>query len=89
MVTTKDAQQDKQIAVLCTNMSGVDKRLEKIETNHLPHIQEAIAKLDEERINDKEEIKKEINKINIFIAKLVGGFAVLSILSQVFFKILG
>ena len=41
-ITKKDSNQDIDISTLSVTVSGIDKNVDKIMTNHLPHIQDKL-----------------------------------------------
>lgn len=49
---------DKKIALTAQRLSGVDSRLEKLETNHLPHIQADITDIKLTLARIEEHLKK-------------------------------
>jgi hypothetical protein len=66
-----DYEQGKEIGHLKAQVKGLEDNVDLIMTNHLPHIQAAI-----------DEVKEKVHKIDLTLAKWLGGATVLWVIIQ-------
>lgn len=67
------AQSDRtKVAVMQERIRNVEENVDIILTNHLPHLKDDLKVLSDKMSDMKEDLSKEINRLNVKVAWYVG-----------------